>query len=89
MYSVDPGPFRRLARYHLVAGDAALLSASEERLLVRKLLQARPWSDVVAELGFHSTGQAMRALGDALRPLVVAYGDDAARAELARFTDED
>ncbi|WP_232702285.1 tRNA(Met) cytidine acetyltransferase TmcA [Halobacterium wangiae] len=88
MYSVDPGPFRRLARYHLVAGDADLLSAREERLLVRKLLQARPWSDVVAELDFHSTGQAMRALGDALRPLVASYGDDTARAELARFTDE-
>ena len=88
MYSVDPGPFRRLARYHLVAGDADLLTEREERLLVRKLLQARPWSDIVAELGFHSTGQSMRALGDALRPLVAAYGDDAARAELARFTDE-
>jgi tRNA(Met) cytidine acetyltransferase len=87
MYSVDPGPFRRLARHHLVAGDASLLSGRAERLLVLKLLQARPWSDVVAELGFHSTGQAMRALGDALRPLVAAYGDDGARAELARFSE--
>ena len=89
MYSVDPAPFRRLARYHLVAGDADLLAAREERLLVAKLLQARPWDAVADSLNFHSTSQAMRALGDALRPLVEAYGTAAAREELARFTDED
>jgi len=89
MYSVDPAPFRRLARHHLVAGDADLLAAREERLLVAKLLQARPWDAVADSLGFHSTSQAMRALGDALRPLVEAYGTAAAREELARFTDGD
>ncbi|MCG1003584.1 MULTISPECIES: tRNA(Met) cytidine acetyltransferase TmcA [Halobacterium] len=89
MYSVDPEPFRRLAVHHLVAGDADLLSAREERLLVAKLLQVRPWDAVAADLDFHSTSQAMRALGDALRPLVDAYGTAAAREELARFTDED
>ena len=88
MYSVDPEPFRRLTRHHLVGGDADLLSAREERLLVEKLLQARPWSAVATDLGFHSNGQAMRALGDALRPLVRAHGGDAARDELARFTAE-
>jgi tRNA(Met) cytidine acetyltransferase len=88
MYSVDPAPFRRLARHHLVAGDPDLLSAREERLLVEKLLQARPWSAVASDLGFHSNGQAMRALGDALRPLVEVYGDDTAQDELARFTDD-
>ncbi|GAA0288278.1 tRNA(Met) cytidine acetyltransferase TmcA [Halobacterium noricense] len=89
MYSVDPAPFRRLARHHLVAGDADRLVAREERLLVTKLLQARPWDAVADSLDFHSTSQAMRALGDALRPLVDAYGTTAARAELARFADED
>ncbi|MFB6071680.1 MAG: tRNA(Met) cytidine acetyltransferase TmcA [Halobacterium sp.] len=87
MYSVDPAPFRRLARHHLVAGDPGLLSAREERLLVGKLLQARPWDAVAGSLDFHSTSQAMRALGDALRPLVDAYGSDAARDELERFRD--
>jgi len=89
MYSVDPAPFRRLARHHLVAGDPDLLAAREERLLVAKLLQARPWDAVADSLDFHSTSQAMRALGDALRPLVDAYGTEAAREELARFTDGD
>jgi tRNA(Met) cytidine acetyltransferase len=87
MFSVDPGPFRRLAVRHLVAGDPDLLSAREERLLVGKLLQARPWDALADELDFHSTSQAMRALGDALQPLVAAYGSDAARAELHRFED--
>ncbi|NIC00393.1 tRNA(Met) cytidine acetyltransferase TmcA [Halobacterium sp. R2-5] len=88
MYSVDPAPFRRLARHHLVAGDADMLAAREERLLVAKLLQARPWDDVADELGFHSTSQAMRALGDAFRPLVETYGTRAARDELRRFADD-
>ncbi|MUV61905.1 tRNA(Met) cytidine acetyltransferase TmcA, partial [Halobacterium sp. CBA1126] len=88
MYSVDPAPFRRLAVHHLLAGDADL-GAREERLLVAKLLQARPWDEVADALDFHSTSQAMRALGDALRPLVDGYGSEAAREELARFTDGD
>jgi tRNA(Met) cytidine acetyltransferase len=87
MYSVDPGPFRDLATAHLVSGQPDLLSDREERLLVTKLLQARPWDDVADELGYHSTSQAMRALGDALRPLVDAYGTAAAKAELSRFTE--
>ena len=87
MYGVDPEPFRELVVHHLVAGDDSLLSADAERLLVGKLLQARPWDDLAALLGYHSTSQAMRALGDALRPLVAEYGTDAARAELRRFED--
>jgi tRNA(Met) cytidine acetyltransferase len=89
MYGVDPEPFRALAVHHLVAGDADLLSADEQRLLVGKLMQARPWDDLADELGYHSTSQAMRALGDALRPLVAAYGSEAARAELRRFENDD
>jgi len=87
MYGVDPEPFRSLAVFHLVAGDDSLLSADEERLLVGKVLQARPWDDLADRLGYHSTSQAMRALGDALRPLVAEYGTEAARAELRRFED--
>jgi len=87
MYGVDPEPFRALAVHHLVAGDDDLLSPGEERLLVGKLLQARPWDDLADRLGFHSTSQAMRALGDALQPLVAEYGTRAARAELDRFED--
>ncbi|QLC34224.1 tRNA(Met) cytidine acetyltransferase [Halarchaeum sp. CBA1220] len=90
MYSVDPEPFRRLAVCALVRDDAPALAAEErdavrrERLLVLKLLQCRPWDDVADELGYHSTGQAMRAFGDALRPLCDAWGGDAAERERER-----
>jgi len=87
MYGVDPEPFRALAVHHLVAGDGGLLSVDEERLLVGKLLQARPWTDLTDLLDYHSASQAMRALGDALRPLVVEYGTVDAQDELARFED--
>ncbi|CAP13813.1 tRNA(Met) cytidine acetyltransferase TmcA [Halobacterium salinarum] len=88
MYSVDPRPFRRLAVHHLVAGDADLLSPDEQRLLVGALLQARPWDGLADDLGYHSASQAMRALGDALQALVAAHGTAAARAEVARFTED-
>jgi tRNA(Met) cytidine acetyltransferase len=88
LYSVDPRPFRTLACKHLVdPADPDALSVREERLLVSKVLQARPWDAVADLLAFHSTGAAMRALGDAYRPLVDAYGNVAAREERARFSD--
>lgn len=63
------------------------LTERHERLLVRKVLQAHDWENVADELGFHSTGEAMRALGDAYEPLVDAYGDEAAIAEKERYED--
>ncbi|WP_440006549.1 tRNA(Met) cytidine acetyltransferase TmcA [Halomicrococcus sp. SG-WS-1] len=85
-FDQDPAPFRRLAVKHLVESDCDL-SPRQERLLVRKVLQARGWPRVADELGFHSAGQAMRALGEAFRPLVDRYGTDAAREERERYTD--
>jgi tRNA(Met) cytidine acetyltransferase len=67
--------------------EESALSAREEGLLVRKVLQGRPWPEVADELGFHSAGQCMRALGDAYEPLVDRYGDDAAMEEKRRYTD--
>nr|WP_269814482.1 tRNA(Met) cytidine acetyltransferase TmcA [Halorussus litoreus] len=91
LYDAAPRPFRRLAlRYFVDAGredEADLLSAREERLLVRKVLQGHPWSEVADELGFHSSGQCMRALGDAYEPLVDRYGDEAARQEAERYSE--
>ncbi|GGM66880.1 tRNA(Met) cytidine acetyltransferase [Halarchaeum rubridurum] len=102
MYSVDPEPFRRLAVCALVRDDApGLLSDADavegdpetererrERLLVRKLLQCHSWDAVADELGYHSAGQAMRAFGDALKPLCEAWGGEAAAAERARHRGE-
>jgi tRNA(Met) cytidine acetyltransferase len=89
LIDVDPGPFRELARAHLIdPGDPDLLSAREERLLVLKVLQARGWTAAAGELGYDSRRQCARAVGAAYRSLVDAYGGDAAREEAARFRGE-
>jgi len=81
-----PGPFRGLAVAHLVdPADPELLTPRQERLLVSRVLQARPWGEVMDELGFHSHGETMRALGRAYQPLVDAYGDETAHAGRERF----
>jgi tRNA(Met) cytidine acetyltransferase len=86
LYDVDPRPFRRLAVTHLVdPAEPDALAPRERRLLVRKVLQAHPWDEVAEELGYHSTGQCMRALGDAYKPLVDAHGTAAAREERERY----
>ncbi|MCU4925548.1 GNAT family N-acetyltransferase [Halobacteria archaeon AArc-dxtr1] len=86
LFDVDPGPFRRLAVRYFVAQPSDLdLSGREERLLVRRVLQARDVESVADELGYHSVGQCMRALGDAFAPLVDRYGGEAAAAVRERF----
>ncbi|QAU13634.1 tRNA(Met) cytidine acetyltransferase [Halorubrum sp. BOL3-1] len=96
MYDTAPGAFRDLALAALIEGteetgveDAgAPLGDREERLLVRKVLQAQPAQEVAADLGFVSTGTCMRALGDAYVPLVERYGTEFALRERERFTDD-
>ena len=83
-----PAPFRKLVVKQLADPAAPdLLSPRQERLLVRKVLQAHRWSTVADELGFHSPGEAMRALGASFQPLVDTYGNEAALAEKARYSD--
>ncbi|MFB6123132.1 MAG: tRNA(Met) cytidine acetyltransferase TmcA [Haloferacaceae archaeon] len=86
MYDTAPGAFRRLALAHLLDGDADL-TPRQERLLVRKPLQAAPWDVVADELDYVSTRQCMRDLGEAFQPLVDRYGDEYAHAERERYTD--
>ncbi|MFC7077661.1 tRNA(Met) cytidine acetyltransferase TmcA [Haloarcula halophila] len=81
----DPEPFRRLALRHLVApADPTALTDREERLLVMKALQARPWQAVTEELGFVSQRQCMRTLGGAVERLTRLYGDTSVQEELDR-----
>jgi tRNA(Met) cytidine acetyltransferase len=87
---VAPGPFRTLAARHLIDPlDPAALDADAERLLVRKALQSWDWDAVAGDLGYHSTGMAMRDYGDAFEPLVSLYGTDVALAERTRYLDPD
>jgi len=90
MYDSAPGAFRDLALAALIEGDDGsetgdALDDREERLLVRKVLQGRPWESVADELGYVSTAACMRALGDAYEPLVERYGTEFALEERERF----
>ncbi|WP_424018779.1 tRNA(Met) cytidine acetyltransferase TmcA [Halorientalis pallida] len=85
LFDMAPGPYRRLAVTYFTADVDRDLTARQERLLVMKPLQARPWDDVADALDYHSTAQAMRALGDALEPLVDEFGPDAALTEADRY----
>ena len=87
LFDVAPAPFRDLARKHLVDPEASdgALDAREERLLVRRVLQARPWPAVADALDYVSPGACMRALGDAVKPLVDAYGSRTALDERERY----
>jgi len=84
LYDAAPRPFRELALDHLVGGGVEL-SADDERLLVRKVLQAHAWKRVAEEGPYVSKREAMRALGATYRPLVDRYGTDAAREEADRY----
>jgi tRNA(Met) cytidine acetyltransferase len=84
MYDAAPRPFRELALRALVEGVDAL-DAEYERLLVRKVLQARDWEQVRDDLGFLTKRATMRALGDAYQPLVERYGTGAAHDEASRY----
>mgnify|MGYP002761900958 FL=1 len=89
-YATAPDPFGRLAVAALTgapadngAGDSdgatptdEVLTPRDERLLVRKVLQAHPAEAVAAELGYPSERTCLRALGSAYAALVDRYGGD-------------
>ncbi|WP_227739060.1 tRNA(Met) cytidine acetyltransferase TmcA [Halorientalis pallida] len=85
LFDMAPGLYRRLAVTYFTADVDLTLTPRQERLLVLKPLQGRPWDAVAATLDYHSTAEAMRALGDALEPLVDEFGPDAALTEADRY----
>lgn len=88
-YDLDPEPGRRLAVHHLArAGDDPELPEGAATLLVKKVLQGRSWDHVAGTLGYHSVGQAKRALGEALAVLVDHYGGSTVADERARLEGE-
>jgi tRNA(Met) cytidine acetyltransferase len=84
LYDAAPGAFARLALAALVEGGSGL-DAGQERLLVAKALQHRPWTAVVEAQGYVSKRAAMRAFGEAFHPLVDRYGGTAAEREADRY----
>ena len=86
LYTTALGAFRKLAVAHLAESSGeTLLTDREERLLVLKVLQGHRWSAVMDELGYHSHGEAMRALGRAYQPLVDRYGNEVAQRHRDRY----
>ncbi|MFC7202072.1 tRNA(Met) cytidine acetyltransferase TmcA [Haloferax namakaokahaiae] len=83
--SIALGAFRRLAVAYLTSPGE--LDERQERLVVRKVLQAHSWDDVADELEYHSTSQAMRALGTAFQPIVDRFGTPEAHGERDRYLD--
>ncbi|MFC6904262.1 tRNA(Met) cytidine acetyltransferase TmcA [Halalkalicoccus tibetensis] len=86
-FDAAPHGFGALALAHLL-DPVAELTDRQERLLVRKALQGRPWDRVTDELEFVSMRMCMRELGEAFKPLVDEYGDEAALEERDRYTDD-
>lgn len=85
-YDLDPEPARHLVIHHLATEtETSLLEDEQGLLLVRKILQGYPWERVATEMGFPSIGQARRAVGDALVPLVDEYGGAFVSEERERF----
>lgn len=85
VFSTAPRTVRRLTLVSLFDGDSDDLTVREQRLLVMKALQGRSTNEVRHALSFDSEAACMRALGDAVEPLVERYGDEVAREELARL----
>ena len=96
IFDTAPRPFRRLTVHHLAgdadSGDSPVpeeaareLDARDERLLVAKALQARPWPDVADALDYHSTTECKRAMGQVAGYLVDRYGTETAREDRGRL----
>ncbi|MEF8851109.1 MAG: tRNA(Met) cytidine acetyltransferase TmcA [Haloarculaceae archaeon] len=93
VFDTAPRPLRRLTLRYLVddctttgAVEATpALTPRQERLLVRKALQGESWGSVTSALGFAARSECMRALGEAVRPLLSRYGSTLVGDELERF----
>ncbi|MFB6309859.1 MAG: tRNA(Met) cytidine acetyltransferase TmcA [Salinirussus sp.] len=85
IHDTAPRAVAQLTLRHLVAPEQNVLTPRQERLLVIRALQARPWSVAKERLAYESHAACMRALADAAGALVQAYGDDTAMRELTRF----
>jgi tRNA(Met) cytidine acetyltransferase len=77
IFDTAPGPVTLLAFRYLTDGSVDAeerLAPRQERLLVRKTVQAHPWDEVAAELDYVSASACMRALGECIDRLLSLYG---------------
>ena len=62
-----------------------ILTGRPRQSMVAKALQRRDWDVVATDLGYVSRRAAMRAFGEAYRPLVDRYGGTEAEREADRY----
>ncbi|MBM4319314.1 MAG: tRNA(Met) cytidine acetyltransferase, partial [Deltaproteobacteria bacterium] len=85
LYDVTVGPLWELCRGYLTDPQPPMELSERERLrLLLKVIQRRTWSEV-AEIMEESLRPCMRALRQALQPLVRAYGPSELVPLIARF----
>jgi tRNA(Met) cytidine acetyltransferase len=76
VYEACLAPIHKLSLKALAASsDETPLEPSQRRLLLQRVVQRRPWSEVAAELGFSGRADTIRALRGTLRQLLFHYGD--------------
>lgn len=86
LYATAPRAVQQLTFRYIVESDTeSLLSDTQERVLIRKALQGQSWKTVSEQEGFETASACMRALGEAIEPLVELYGDETAEAERERY----
>ena len=83
-YEAAPGVFRRLALAAL-STPVEELTEQQAHLLVRKVLQGKPWESVADGLGYASTSQCMREMGAVARTFCTVFGGPVAEAERERY----
>jgi len=85
IFEMAPRAVRRLAFRHLVDPANDVLSPAQERLLVRRALQAQPRERVAREFDYPSEAECMRAFGEAVDRLLDVYSNDKVDAERRRL----
>jgi tRNA(Met) cytidine acetyltransferase len=85
IFEMAPRAVRTLAFRHLVDPADDVLSPTEERLLVRRALQAHPRERVARELEYPSEAECMRTFGRVVDTLLDLYGNEKVDAERRRL----
>ena len=89
IFEMAPRPIRTLAFHALLDDSGPVLSPTQERLLVSRVLQLRPREEVASELGYHSESTCMRELGTVVGILLDAYGPELVERERERLVPTD
>ena len=83
-YEAAPHLFRELTMWHLLASGARL-STTQQRLLIRKVLQGWSWADTASDCGFNTASQCRREMSEIARQFCAALDNETLAAERRRY----